>query len=158
MMFSGLLLRAAPYVIAAGAAAVAGAYGSHVIWSARWDRHQAKDATQREAAAMETLRIERQYLNRIETAEANHAKATQVIDRERNRADATSKRLRDHLAASVASGKSTDSVAACRERAATCWELFVEADATAGAMAQAADQHANEVKLLLDAWPGDSGN
>lgn len=72
--------------------------------------------------------------------------------------DCAAKRMRDHIAASLARGEPSDSIAACRKRTATCWELFGAADATAGAMAQAADQHANEVKLLLDAWPGDSGN
>lgn len=153
MAVGTLLLRAAPYVIAAGAAAAAAAAGTHFIWSARWDRHQAHDATQREAAALETLRLERQYLNRIETAETNHAKATQIIDNERNRADAAARRLRDHISASLARRESADSLTACRERAATCWELFGEADDTAGEMAQAADQHAGEVRLLLDAWP-----
>lgn len=46
-----------------------------------------------------------------------------------------------------------DSVEACRVRAATLGQLFSEADRAAGEMAQAADRHADEVRLCLSAWP-----
>lgn len=137
-------------------AAALGAAAADNIWSTRWAKRNAADAAQREDATRAMLSAEKTYLNQIATAQRDHAQAKAQLDTERRRADAAAERLRDTGTAYLTAG-ATDTAAACRQRAATLWLLFEEADRAAGAMAQAADEHAADVTVLLQAWPTDTG-
>lgn len=137
-------------------AAALGAAAADNIWSTRWAKRDATDAKQREAATTATLTAEKHYLNQIATAQRDHAQAKAQLDTERRRADTAAVSLRNAGTAYLAAG-ATDTPAACRQRAATLWSLFQEADRTAGAMAQAADEHAADVTALMQAWPASPG-
>ena len=88
-------------------------------------------------------------------AEAIHAKNLERERAARLRAVAESDRLRDEAAAYAAGGGAAadDTVTACRERAAALGQLLGEVERAGAAMAQDADRHADEVRLLLEAWP-----
>lgn len=93
-----------------------------------------------------------------ETAEARHAervKAAETRAAVLARDNRELRQLADGYArgAGGAAGSAADSVAACHQRAAELGQLFADADRVAGEMAAAADRHADEVRLLLEAWP-----
>lgn len=134
------------------ACSAAGAYASHLYWSARWAQRDADDARQREENTRLVLTAEKNYLNKIATAERDRNAAQAVIETERRRADAAARSLRDAGANYLATLNRADTtLSACRQRAATLWQLFDEADGAAGEMAQAADEHAADVIKLQTA-------
>lgn len=134
--------------------AAAGAYATHLYWSARWAQRDAADAVQREENTRLVLTAEKNYLNQIATAERDRNAAQATIDTERRRADAAADSLRDAGANYLATINRADTtVASCRQRAAALWQLFDEADREAGGMAQAADEHAADLRKMMVAWP-----
>ena len=89
-----------------------------------------------------------------ETAEANHAarlKAAEARAAVLARDNLQLRQLAEAVARGPAPGGAPDSLAACRDDAARLGQLFGEADAAAGELAAAADRHADEVRLLLEA-------
>ncbi len=112
----------------------------------------------RQRAAIEATeafrRQEQDWQRQTAAAEAEYAKALAA----RDRVIADLRRTADELrsaAARYAVGRpaADDSLDSCRARAATLAELFSEADAEAGRMAEAADRHAEQVGLCVAAWP-----
>ena len=147
-MSVALMARLAALLVAASI----GACTADTLWAKRWAARDAADAAQREAATRATLAAEKTYLNQIAIAQREHVKTQALLKAERARADAATDRLRDAGTAYLAAG-ATDTPAACRQRAATLWSLFQEADREAGAMAQAADEHAADLATVMAAWP-----
>lgn len=155
-MSGPLLARFVALLIGAAIATAIGAYAADTIWSKRWAERDSQDAKQRAQATTATLSAEKNYLNQIATAQRDHAKTKALLAAERARADAAALSLRNAGTAYLAAG-ATDTPAACRQRAATLWLIFQEADREAGTMAQAADEHAADVTALLQAWPVNQG-
>ena len=85
------------------------------------------------------------------TAEATYAKA--LADRDRRLADLASSSLRDAAALRAAGKAGADSLAACRADAAVLRDVLGGVDEEAGRLAAAADARADEVRVLLEAWP-----
>lgn len=139
-------------VTAVAVAALLGGLTCNTVWRARWAERDAADAAARDVATRTTLSAEKHYLNQIATAQRDHVKTQSLLNAELTRAAAAAERLRDTGAAYLTAG-ATDTAAACRQRAATLWLLFEEADRAAGAMAQAADEHAADTATLMAAWP-----
>jgi hypothetical protein len=88
---------------------------------------------------------------RVDIAVKERDNAIQTIDRER--ASAARQLGSLHNAVSAAIQTASKSQAACIERATTLGQLFEAASAEGGAMAEAADRHATDVKTLINAWP-----
>lgn len=84
-------------------------------------------------------------------AEATYAKA--LADRDRRLADLAATSLRDAAALRAAGKAGADSLAACRADAAALRDVLEGVDAEAGRLALAADARADEVRVLLEAWP-----
>lgn len=140
--------------VAVAVSAAAGAYATNIVWSKRWAERDATDAAQRAENVMLVLSAEKSYLNRIMTAERERDAAQATIDTERRRADAAADSLRDAGANYLATLNRADTtVASCRQRAAALWDIFQEADSEAGGMAQAADEHAADLRKMMVAWP-----
>ena len=94
----------------------------------------------------------------VKDAERKHANELTRQARVAAQLRADNVRLRDAattFATAVPSVPPTDSdpCAAYRERAATLGALLGDVDAAAGELAEAADRHAAEVRMLLDSWP-----
>lgn len=122
---------------------------------AAWDADTAARSIAAIGALNEYRAKEQAWQQQKAQAEADYAQS--IADRDRSIAELrrTADELRG-LAARAASGNrpaSGDDLASCRARAATLADLFGEADAAAGDLAAAADRHANEVVVLLAAWP-----
>jgi hypothetical protein len=83
-------------------------------------------------------------------AEATYAKA--LADRDRRISALAASSLRD-AAALRAAGTAADSLAACRADAAILRDVLSGVDEEAGRLAAAADARADEVRVLLEAWP-----
>jgi hypothetical protein len=83
-------------------------------------------------------------------AEANYAQA--LADRDRRISALAASSLRD-AAALRAAGTAADSLAACRADAAILRDVLSGVDAAAERLAAAADARADEVRVLLEAWP-----
>lgn len=134
--------------------AAAGAYATHLYWSARWAQRDAADAVQREENTRLVLTAEKNYLNQIATAERDRNAAQATIDTERRRADAAANSLRRAGADYLATINRADTtLSACRQRAATLWDIFQEADDEAGAMAGASEKHAADLRKMMVACP-----
>lgn len=154
-------LKVGAWVAVALTCAAAGAYVNSLWWSkreawwaTRWAERDADDARQREENTRLVLTAEKNYLNQIATAERDRNAAQATIDTERRRADAAANSLRRAGADYLATINRADTtLSACRQRAATLWQLFDEADGAAGAMAQAAEQHAADLRKMMVAWP-----
>lgn len=140
--------------VAVAVSAAAGAYATNIVWSKRWADRDATDAERRAENTSLVLSAEKSYLNRIVTAERERDAAQATIDTERHRADVAADKLRragsDYVAAI---DRADTTVAACRQRAAALWDIFQEADREAGGMAQAADEHAADLRKMMVAWP-----
>jgi len=143
-------------VIAAAIAASAGWGGYKLadnIWAAKWNKAAAENQTAIAAQQAENRQIEQDWSTKLHAAEASHAKDLQTVQNARKRSDTESRGLRDALAAIGARGPATDSLDACRNRAARLGELFAEADGEAGRMADAAELHAADLAKMIAAWP-----
>lgn len=153
MIGSSLLIKLAVVAGLLAGAAWTGHTWTDRKWSSKWDKAVAAQQTALALEQAKNRQIEQDWNVRLQTAEARHATDLQTVQNARRRADAESRSLRDALAAIGGRPAAEDSLAACRERTATLGELFAEADAEAGRMAEAAEQHAAQVRLLLAAWP-----
>lgn len=168
LVFSSIGRALAPVLMPALGLLSAAFFAAAVVQTWRLDRAQL--AHQRAAAQWQAERLEHERAARLAgesarqqearwqqrktEAEVAHAQALALRDRTIRDLRRTADELRHTAAAYAAGGDAAgDSLAACRVRAATLAELFGEADAAAGDLAQAADRHAGEVRLLLDAWP-----
>ena len=115
-------------------------------WQVEKDRLAAAQAQTLADAINRTNELQRQKA----TAEATYAKV--LADRDRRIADLAASSLRD-AAALRAAGAAVDSLAACRADAAILRDVLSGVDAEAGRLAAAADARADEVRVLLEAWP-----
>lgn len=117
---------------------------------AKWDAQRIETA-QAHAKALEDAAKKSATLQQQKTrAEETYAKA--LADRDRRISDLAATSLRD-AAAARAAGSGDDSLAACRADAATLRDVLAGVDDEAGRLAAAADRHADEVRVLLEAWP-----
>ena len=141
------------------AAAIAGAIvAGYVGWSAQgWrlgeqiatlkaQQIEAVAAATREARATESRRYQEIHDAQVKSAaRAQSARAAAAA------AAATGDGLRDDIAAGLRA--SQDSLAACNLHATTVSGLLDRCQADYRGMAEVAQGHANDVTLLLDAWP-----
>lgn len=123
--------------------------GKSVI-RAEWNAERLESA-KAYAKSLEDAAIKSANLQQQKTrAEETYAKA--LADRDRRIADLAASSLRN-AAATRAAGSDGDSLAACRADAATLRDVLEGVDDEAGRLAAAADRHADEVRVLLEAWP-----
>ena len=94
---------------------------------------------------------ERARFKGVQDAQVAAAKAAQVSKRAADTARAESRSLRDDLTA--AQRLSSDSLAACNQYSTTVGGLLDNCGERYSGMAATAQNHANDVKTLLDAWP-----
>jgi hypothetical protein len=131
----------------------------HVVQWLRLDAAQDELAAVRAAAVSAALaysenarEIEQQQTERIA-----HAQRTREQEQARNRRTADLLRTeRDGLRNAIsnyAAGSADDSVAACRERAATIGALLDDALRTSETCAGGAESHTGDVRALLRGWP-----
>lgn len=108
------------------------------------------EAAQRAQEA--ALKRERQFSNQIQKAQNESRKRESTL-----RADADAARTeRDGLRNDIdAGGRDLPGAtrAACIERANTLGELLNQCSAALEGLAEKADRHANDARLLLDGWP-----
>jgi hypothetical protein len=152
MMPGRAVLILGAFVLILGSSFGAGYYVSSNKWQAKYakaeSRWQHEQAAAADAArfALETwtkqkAEAEAKYVQDIQARDSRIAALARTADGLRNAAD---KR---------AIGGPDDSLAACRADAAALVSVLTEVDREAGDLAKAADQHADEVRVLLDAWP-----
>jgi cytochrome c556 len=103
------------------------------------------DAT-REARAQESRRYQE-----IQNAQAKSAQRAADARRASDAARTAGDGLRDDIAAGLRA--SEESAAACHQHAASVSRLLSQCEADYRGMATAAQGHAGDVMLLLDAWP-----
>jgi preprotein translocase subunit SecF len=94
---------------------------------------------------------ERAYYKGVQNAQVIASKSAQVSKVAATAARAESRSLRDDLAA--ARTAASQSLAACNQHALTVDRLFDQCGERYTGMAETAQGHARDVKLLLDAWP-----
>ena len=123
--------------------------------NARYDAAVARAKAEKEAAEARDRAKEAKWKADTEKA---HAEWKRSLDAEKARSAALARdnqQLRT-IADAYARGPiggAGDTVEACRARATALGQLFSDAVEEAGRMAQAADRHADEVRLCLSAWP-----
>lgn len=129
-------------------------------WEARHNKAAAAWAQEQEAQADARLhviahyrKIEQDLRARIDAAQRNHADEIRVRDARIAALSRAADRLRDTAASRASGPASGDSIAACRADAAALRDVLGEIDAEAGRLAETAERHAGEVRLLLEAWP-----
>lgn len=116
-------------------------------WQVEKDRLAAAQAVTLANAINRANELQRQKTN----AEANYAKA--IADRDRRISALSASSLRDAAAVRAAAGANADSLSACRADAAALRDVLSGIDEEAGRLALAADARADEVRVLLEAWP-----
>ena len=94
---------------------------------------------------------EQASFKKVQDAQVLAAKQAQVSKRAADAARTESRGLRDDLAA--AQRNASKSLAACNQYSLTVNRLFDQCGERYSGMAAAAQGHANDVKMLQDAWP-----
>ena len=107
---------------------------------------EAVNAATREARAQESRRYQE-----IQNAQAKSAQRAADARRASDAARTAGDGLRDDIAAGLRA--SEESAAACHQHAASVSRLLSQCEADYRGMATAAQGHAGDVMLLLDAWP-----
>ena len=109
-------------------------------------QQEAVNAATREARAQESARYQE-----IQNAQAKSAQRAADARRASDAARTAGDGLRDDIAAGLRA--SEESAAACHQHAASVSRLLSQCEADYRGMATAAQGHAGDVMLLLDAWP-----
>ena len=107
---------------------------------------EAVNTATREARAQESRRYQE-----IQNAQAKSAQRAADARRASDAARTAGDGLRDDIAAGLRA--SEESAAACHQHAASVSRLLSQCEADYRGMATAAQGHAGDVMLLLDAWP-----
>lgn len=107
---------------------------------------EAVNTAAREARAQESRRYQE-----IQNAQAKSAQRAADARRASDAARTAGDGLRDDIAAGLRA--SEESAAACHQHAASVSRLLSQCEADYRGMATAAQGHAGDVMLLLDAWP-----
>ena len=107
---------------------------------------EAVNTATREARATESRRFQE-----IQNAQAKSAQRAADARRASDAARTAGDGLRDDIAAGLRA--SEESAAACHQHAASVSRLLSQCEADYRGMATAAQGHAGDVMLLLDAWP-----
>lgn len=107
---------------------------------------EALNTATREARATESRRYQEVHDAQVKSAK-RAADARRAADSARNAGDG----LRDDIAAGLRA--SEESAAACHQHAASVSRLLSQCEADYRGMATAAQGHAGDVMLLLEAWP-----
>ena len=107
---------------------------------------EAVNTATREARAQESRRYQE-----IQNAQAKSAQRAADARRASDAARTAGDGLRDEIAAGLRA--SEESAAACHQHAASVSRLLSQCEADYRGMATAAQGHAGDVMLLLDAWP-----
>ena len=107
---------------------------------------EAVNTATREARAQESRRYQE-----IQNAQAKSAQRAADARRASDAARTAGDWLRDDIAAGLRA--SEESAAACHQHAASVSRLLSQCEADYRGMATAAQGHAGDVMLLLDAWP-----
>ena len=140
------------------AAILAGALAAAGTWQVQEWRYTGQIATikaahleavntaTREARAQESRRYQE-----IQNAQAKSAQRAADARRASDAARTAGDGLRDDIAAGLRA--SEESAAACHQHAASVSRLLSQCEADYRGMATAAQGHAGDVMLLLDAWP-----
>ena len=140
------------------AAILAGALAAAGTWKVQEWRYTGQIATikaaqleavntaTREARAQESRRYQE-----IQNAQAKSAQRAADARRASDAARTAGDGLRDDIAAGLRA--SEESAAACHQHAASVSRLLSQCEADYRGMATAAQGHAGDVMLLLDAWP-----
>lgn len=126
-----------------------------------WQLHQAKAELAEERQT--TLRVAlthaenarkttAAWAGKVNRAQKAREAELQAVARLADDMRAERDRLRDDGAA-YAAGSADDTLAACRDRAATLWQLLDGALQASERSAGAAEAHAADVRALLGAWP-----
>ncbi len=103
------------------------------------------------SAAEDARTQEQTRFKGVQDAQATASKAAQSARAAANAARAESRGLRDDL--SAAHEAASQSLAACNQHSATVGRLFDQCGAAYTGMAETAQGHALDVRMLLDAWP-----
>ena len=109
-------------------------------------QQEAVNAATREARAQESHRYQE-----IQNAQAKSAQRAADARRASDAARTAGDGLRDDIAAGLRA--SEESAAACHQHAAAVSRLLSQCEADYRGMATAAQVHAGDVMLLLEAWP-----
>ncbi len=109
-------------------------------------QQEAVNVATREARAQESRRY-----HEIQNAQAKSAQRAADARRASDAARTAGDGLRDDIAAGLRA--SEESAAACHQHAASVSRLLSQCEADYRGMATAAQGHAGDVMLLLDAWP-----
>lgn len=137
------------------AAALTGAVGAWQVQSWRYTSQiEAIKAAQQQAVADATREARATESRRYQEIHDAQVKSVQRAVQSRRAADAartSGDGLRDDIAAGLRA--SEESAAACHQHAAAVSRLFGQCEADYRGMATAAQGHAADVMLLLEAWP-----
>lgn len=139
------------YLFAMIIAAAGAAYGTWQVQNWRFGTQIAELKTARSVDNAEARRMEAARSRNVTEALNAQVKRTQSAQRNAADALATSDGLRDDLA--TARRASQQSAAARDQYAATLDRLFVDCEAAYRDVAKSAQGHADDVRLLLEAWP-----
>ena len=101
-------------------------------------------------ANAEARRLEQKRQDRVDEAAVLATKRASVISADSSRAADSVHRLRDAIAARRSA---EESAATAVKRADTAEQLLLESAGAYRELAEKADRHASDVRLLLDAWP-----
>jgi hypothetical protein len=117
---------------------------------AKWDAERIELVEAQAITLADAIKKSETLQQQKTRAEETYAKA--LADRDRRISDLAATSLRD-AAITRAAGSGDDSLAACRADAAVLRDVLAGVDGEAGRLAAAADRHADEVRVLLEAWP-----
>lgn len=119
---------------------------------AKWDAEKVVMQQQAHAAELASRAKEQSLMTKLTEAKNAATIREQKIRADADAARAASGGLRDTIAA-LRGELSKATAEACRSTADAALAVFGECQARYGAVAEAADRHASDASLYLDAWP-----
>lgn len=118
----------------------------------QWDSEKIVQQQQAHAAEMAARAKEQSLINKSQEAQNAATIREQKIRADADAARAAAGGLRNTIAA-LRGQLSSTTAEACRSTADAALAVFGDCQARYGALAEAADRHASDVKHCLDAWP-----